>query len=304
MKESKDMTPTQRFRRLVIGGSGAVLSGAGLLAWFAGRQLTQRPEPDAYANPAQFDLPFEQVSFPSRNDGMTLRGWFVPAEDAKSTIIFCPGHTGSMHSDLEHAPWFHHAGYDVLMFDWRGRGRSDSAVVSFGILERRDLLGAIDFLAERGVERVGLMGFSMGGAVAMTTSPLSEAVAAVVSDGAFVRVMDAVTNGMMRQRGVPAPIASVLSRPIVWAASLQLGVDLTLIDPIRWAEFFRAPLLMIHGQRDPYVPHHAAYQLYHKAREPKELWMVPEAGHREIYRLREEEYKERVVEFFDRWLTG
>lgn len=293
-----------RLRRLMLGGSAGILGAAGLFSWFAGQQLIQRPESDAYANPAQSDLPFEQVSFQSRNDHVTLRGWFMPADDAKGTLILCPGHTGSMHSDLIYAPWLHAAGYNLLMFDWRGRGRSDSGVVSFGILERRDLLGAIDFLEERGIDKVGLLGFSMGGAVAMTTSPLSEAVAAVVSDGAFGRVTDAVANGMVQQRGVPATIANVLSHPVVWAASLQLGVDLTLIDPIRWTEFFRAPLLMIHGQRDPYVPPHAAYQLYHKAREPKELWMVPEAGHREIYRLREEEYTERVVGFFDRWLTG
>lgn len=293
-----------RFRRLTLGGSAGILGAAGLFSWYAGQQLIQRPEPDAYANPAQFDLPFEQVSFTSCNDDVTLRGWFVPAEDAKSTIIFCPGHTGSVHSDLDYAPWFHGAGYDLLLFDWRGRGRSDSAEVSFGILERRDLLGAIDFLGERGIEQVGLMGFSMGGAVAMATSPMSEAVAAVVADSALVRVADAVANGLVQQRGMPPAIANALSRPIVWAASFQLGVDVTVIDPIRWADFFRAPLLMIHGQRDPYVPPHMAYRLYHAAREPAELWMVPDAGHREIYQLREEEYKARVIGFFDQWLES
>ncbi|MFQ5855403.1 MAG: alpha/beta hydrolase [Anaerolineae bacterium] len=292
-----------RLRRVVIGGSAAAVGAAGLFSWFAGQQLTKRPEPDAYANPARFDLPFEPVSFSSR-DGVTLRGWFIPAEDGRGTIVFCPGHTGSMHSDLGYVPWFHEAGYDLLMFDWRGRGRSDGAVTSLGILERRDLLGAIDFLQKRGVEQVGLMGFSMGGAVAMATSPMSEAVAAVVSDGAFTRVRDVVVSAMVRQRGMPPAIARLISRPIIWAASLQLGVDITLIDPIRWADFFRAPLLMIHGQQDPYVPPAAAYQLYHAAREPKELWMVPEAGHRDIYQLRQEEYKERVIGFFDRWLNG
>lgn len=297
------MTSGRRFRQVAIGGSAAALSTAGLLAWLAGQRLTQRPEPDAYTNPARFDLPFEPVAFRSR-DGVTLRGWVIPAQNARGTIIFCPGHTGSMHSDLIYAPWFHRAGYDLLMFDWRGRGRSDGAVTSLGILERRDLLGAIDFLAERSVQRVGLMGFSMGGAVAMATSPMSEAVAAVVADGAFTRVADAVANGMVQQQGVPPAIARLISRPVIWAASLHLGVDLTLIDPLRWVEFFRAPLLMIHGQRDPYVPTAAVRRLYHVAREPKELWLVPEAGHREVYQLRQREYQERVLTFFERWVSN
>lgn len=295
------MTATQRFRQLIIGGSAA-LGTAGLLAWSAGQQLTRRSEPDTYANPAQFDLPFDLVSF-SSPDGVTLRGWFIPAEHARGTIIFCPGHTGSMHSDLIYVPWFHEAGYNLLLFDWRGRGRSDSAGTSLGILERRDLLGAINFLSERGIKRVGLMGFSMGGAVAMVTSPMSDAVAAVVSDGAFTRVADAVANGMVHQRGIPPAIARLTSRPIIWAASLQLGVDLTLIDPIRWVDFFRAPLLMIHGAQDPYASTAAVQQLYRAAREPKELWLVPEAGHREVYQLRPGEYTERVLGFFNRWLS-
>ncbi|MFQ5340382.1 MAG: alpha/beta hydrolase [Anaerolineae bacterium] len=296
------MSSEQRFRRMAIRGSAVALGTAGLFAWLAGQQLTRRPDPDAYTNPGALGLPSDPVSFPSR-DGVTLRGWFIPKEDARGAIIFCPGHTGSVHSDLACAPWLHQAGYALLMFDWRGRGRSDGAATSLGILERRDLLGAIDFLGQRGAERVGLMGFSMGGAVAVATSPMSESVAAIVSDGAFARVRDVVVSGMV-WRGMPPAIASLVSRPIIWAASLQLGVDFTLIDPIRWADFCRAPLLMIHGQRDPFVPPWAAYQLYHAAREPKELWMVPEAGHRNIHELRPQEYRDRVVGFFDRWLGG
>lgn len=294
------MASARRVGRRTIRGSAVALGTAGLFSWLAGQRLIRRSNPDAYTNPGAFDLPFEAVIFPSR-DGVTLRGWLIPKEDARGTIIFCPGHTGSVHSDLAYAPWFHQAGYALLMFDWRGRGHSDGAVTSLGILERRDLLGAIDFLGQRGVEHVGLMGFSMGGAVAVATSPMSEAVSAVVSDGAFARVRDVVASGMVR-RGIPPAIASLVSRPIIWAASLQLGVDLTLIDPIRWADFCRAPLLMIHGQRDPFVPPWAAYRLYHAAREPKELWMVPEAGHRDIHRLRPQEYQDRVLGFFNRWL--
>lgn len=297
------MSAMKRFPQLAIGGAAAVFGVAGLLAWLAGQELTKRPAPDAYANPTQFGLSYEPVVFSSR-DGVTLRGWFIPAGESRSTVIICPGHSGSMHSDLKDAPWFHEAGYNLFMFDWRGRGLSDGAVTSLGILERRDLLGAIDFLSERDIERVGLMGFSMGGAVAMATSPMTEAVAVVVSDGGFSRVQDVVAGGLVRQRGMPPAIARLASRPIIWAASLQLGVDITLIDPIRWADFFRAPLLMIHGQRDPFVSPWAAYQLYHAAREPKELWMVPEAGHRDIQQLRQQEYRERVLGFFTRWLDG
>ena len=142
----------------------------------------------------------------------------------------------------------------------------------------------------------------MGGAVAMATSPMSEAVAAIVADGAFTRVQDAIANGMVQRYGISPAVARLVSPPIIWAASLQLGVDITLIDPIRWADFICAPLLLIYGRQDPFVLPEAAQALYEAAREPKELWLVPEAGHRDVHILRSQEYQTRVIAFFDRWL--
>ena len=280
----------------------ATAAGAlGAFSWIAAGRVLQRPEPDAYANPGTYGLPFEPVSFPSRDD-LTLRGWWIPKEEAKGTIVLCPGALGSVHSDLVYAPWLHEAGYNLLLFDWRGRGRSDGAVASLGVLERRDLLGALDWVKERGIPRVGLLGFSMGGAVAISTAPVTDAVAAVVADGTFARVRDALINGIARQ--YPPAVAEVLGRLLLPAMSLRLGADVTLVDPIRWVRFLRAPLLLIHGGRDEYVSAESAHELYAAAREPKEFWFVPEAGHREVYELRPQEYRERVLGFFARWLSS
>lgn len=282
--------------------AGALATATGLVVWYAGRQLIERTQPDPYLNPGRLGLPFETVAFASR-DGVTIRGWLIPADHPQATIVICPGHFGSMHSDLDCVPWLREAGYDVLLFDWRGRGRSDGTATSLGILERRDLLGAVDWLAERGVKQLGVLGFSMGAAVAIAAVPLAPSIGAVVADSPFPRVLDTIVTGMVR-RGVPRPLARLAARPIVWSASLQAEVDLTLIDPVRWVAFTSAPLLLMHGGRDPFLPRSDAQQLFRSAREPKALWSVPEAGHRELYSRRPGEYQTRVLEFLGMWLVA
>jgi dipeptidyl aminopeptidase/acylaminoacyl peptidase len=63
-------------------------------------------------------------------------------------------------------------------------------------------------------------------------------------------------------------------------------------------------VLIIHGMEDRQVPAGHARQLYAAAGEPKELWIVPGAGHTGSLAQAPEEYAARVVAFFDRWLVS
>lgn len=279
---------------------GAVIGG---LALYSARVLTRRRVPDAPASPADYGLNYEEVAFPSR-DGLTLRGWFIPAASPRGTVIFCHGHAGSMDPDLKYAPAFHDRSYNVLMFNFRAHGGSDGHLVSMGSLEQQDLLGAVDLLRERGIERLGVLGFSMGGRVAISTAPQTDAIAAVVSDGAPVAILEAIAAGS-RERGLPGFLAVPIARLTLWLAGRWVGCNLAAADAVRWAP--RLPpgaLLLVHGGRDPYVSTAAVKGLFAAAREPKELWIVPEAGHREVDKLRPDEYLERVIGFFDRYLDA
>ena len=114
-------------------------------------------------SPADYRLAFENISFIPR-DGLTLSGWFIPAPHPRGTIIVCHGYTGDCSPDLQYAPLFYRHNYNALYFDFRGHGMSDGNYTSLVFFERFDLLAALDFLHARGITRVGLFGFSMGGA--------------------------------------------------------------------------------------------------------------------------------------------
>jgi alpha-beta hydrolase superfamily lysophospholipase len=266
-------------------------------------RLTQPERNLAGGIPSDYGLPYETVSFPSY-DGTILRGWFVPAIEPRATVIFCHGRAGSKAPDLIYVPQFRQHGFNVLLFDFRAHGESDGRKSSLVYYERWDLLAALAYLRERGIEEVGLMGFSMGAAVAIATAPLSKAVRAVIADSAFAELRTILVT-YLRQRGVPKRIASGLAMLIIWAAGLRLRCRLPDADPLRWVgRVTPRPLLLIHGGQDQWIPASDASRLYEAAGEPKELWVVPEAEHRCADKVCPEEYMSRVLSFFDRWLVA
>jgi fermentation-respiration switch protein FrsA (DUF1100 family) len=292
------------------------LAVVGAIAWLWSTELIKSPEPDQPSSPTEYGLPFTEVLFSSQ-DGLTLHGWFVPAQDvtgfsledddwaggSRGTVVLGHGRFGSKDPDLKYVPWLREAGYNSFLFDFRGHGRSEGNYTSFGFHERKDLLGAIDFLAGKGISSVGVLGFSLGGAVGISTAAVCEEIRAVIADGTFVALRGALARGA-RERGVPSWVVRWLGAFILWLAGRRVGGDLEESEPIRWVgEIAPRALFLIHGERDRYVSTDDVRLLYDRAGEPKELWIVPDAEHRRAHELYPEEYRQRVLGFFDRYLT-
>ena len=287
---------------LGIGLLGVIFLIAVLFArcWRAAGELIFPARRCAASTPADYGLVAEAISFQTR-DGLTLRGWFVPATGlAKGTIVFSHGYAGDCSPDLVYVPLLNRAGYNVCLFDYRGHGASDGNFTSLVYFERRDLLSALDFLHQRGIERIGLIGFSMGGAIALATAALDPLVVGVVSDCTFGE-MSRIIGNAASQRGAPAPFATLIGWLVELMASIRLRANLFSADPIRSiARIAPRPVLIMHGEADEAVPSSEAQRLYQMARPPKELWVVPQAGHRKIEQVAPDEYKQRLIGFFDR----
>ncbi|MGB5933521.1 MAG: alpha/beta hydrolase [Anaerolineae bacterium] len=303
----------------IIIGTAIVFSCAalGTIAFWGASQLIYPPEPDPEGSPSDYGLPYLEVVFPSR-DRLRLHGWFIPSErsplppladddwsgDSKGTVIFCHGRFGSKDPDLKYAPFFREAGYNTFLFDFRGHGRSEGEYSSFGYYERLDLLGAIDLLQSKGISRFGVLGFSLGGVVGIATAAQSEAIMAVISDGGFAEVRKVVEAGS-RKKGFPTLLAALIVPLMLWMAGRRLGCDLSEADSLRWVDKITPrALLLIHGAEDPYISVEDVRRLYEAAGEPKELWIVSEAGHRQVDEVRPAEYRRRVLGFFDRYLAS
>jgi fermentation-respiration switch protein FrsA (DUF1100 family) len=269
-----------------------------VVSWLGSNYLLARRPPDKADSPANYGLAVEAAEFRS-GDGVTLRGWYIAAENSVKTIIVCSGANGSLDADVHVAPWLHEAGFNVLLFNWRAHGQSEGEVVTLGFNERYDLIAAVQFAKSQGAERVGVLGFSMGGTVAIATAAVYEDINAVVADSPFVYLLSAVAGGLI-ERGVPEGLSFLLARLFVIAGCLRASLNLFDVDLTRWIHRVAPrPLLLIFGEQDVIAPKSEVDLIFARAREPKEVWRVPEAAHRNIYLQRPDEYRQRIREFFD-----
>ncbi len=260
--------------------------------------LTRRFYLKEIHTPAEYGLEFEEISFPTP-DGLTLRGWLVPGSAPERVVVILHGHGGSIDYDVQYIPYLHAAGYSVLQFDFRAHGRSQGNATTFGYLERQDVQGAVKFLHERGLKRIALHGFSLGGMVAMTSAPICPEVNVVVDDGGPVRLRSALL-GWCLERGVPGWLAPALVWLVIAETSLRFGVNLYRFEPVRWVgKIAPRPLLLIHGEHDQYV---TDFNDLLKAVSPSEVWRLPDHGHVTASLNLRDEYWNHVIAFLNRYL--
>ncbi len=283
--------------------AGALALAVLALAYAATVPLMRRREPDPPDSPTHHDLPGEEVRFPSR-DGLLLGGWWIPAGgDARGTVVMCPGQNGSLDKDIPQTVPLQRAGFNVLLFDFRAHGRSEGELVTLGALEQADLFGALDYMEkERAVRRAGVLGFSMGAGVALLVAAQDARVAVLVVDGAFPRLAG-LLQSYLRRHGVPGPLAGGFARLVLWVASLRAGYQISRANPIALADRIRAPALFIHGERDPFVRTDEVRALAARVAGPAEVWSLADCGHREANKRHPDEYAQRVVGWFARYLA-
>lgn len=259
--------------------------------------LTRRFQLTQVHTPAEYGLGYEDVTFPAA-DGVTLGGVWIPAPGSEKAVVILHGHGGSLDWDIQRAPHFHRAGFNVLLFDFRAHGRSEGNLATFGYLERQDVIGAVEFLKSRGMKRIGLLGFSYGGMASMLAAPLCPEVNAVVSDGGPARLRSAIEGRAVEWR-LARPVGRFLGWLTVATTSARLGVNLFCFEPVRWVgKIAPRPLLFIHGELDKYLPDFD--ELFAAAGEPKQTWRLPGVDHTKASEAQPEEYYCRVVGFFER----
>lgn len=294
----------QGWFRLGLWASGLVmigLVGTGVqLAYDRAYGLVHPGHIPTVAQPAEVGLTdYQSVSFLT-SDGLTLRGWYMPAHNA-SVVIFVHGHGGNRGALLAEAAYIVAYGYGALLYDTRNSGESEGTLTTFGLLEVNDVSAAVDFaLAQPGVERVALLGHSMGAGTVLMAGARLPGVSAVVAESAFSSLEDNVANGVRHLTGLPAfPFAPL----VVFFGQREAGMDIRQARPIdAIADLSPRPVLLVHGALDKAVPVTNAYALYAAAQEPKELYLLDDAGHDDLLLTGGPEFQTRILNFLDKAL--
>jgi uncharacterized protein len=259
-----------------------------------------RPERNAFeAQPSDFGLQYEDVSFSPRGDRLTLRGWLLPGSPATPYLIFVHGigdqRTGNKALDLA-SRLVHQDGYNVLVFDLRAQGTSDGNFVSAGQFERNDVLGAFDFLVSRGVvpDRIALIGRSYGAAIALMAASLEPGITAVVADSPFADVKDRIAREAARKTRMPEGIVRIFVPMAGTLAKYIYGIHFSELRPEQAVAQLRYPILVIHGEADDRVPVGEGRRVYAAAPAGSRLWTLPGVGHGQAFRTHPEEYVQLV----------
>jgi dipeptidyl aminopeptidase/acylaminoacyl peptidase len=269
--------------------------------------LLTRPMRMAFAGDPQtsINLAYQQVTLAARADGVRLAAWYIPPPgdpppDRQRVIVFVHGKDACKSCEfgarsMSFARAMHDQGFAVFMLDLRGHGESASAALTYGLRERNDVLGAVDWLLARGYRpgSIGLLGVSLGAASSLFAAAEEPAIGAVVSDSAYADIRSVFVNASDRMGGAPAsilPVGAVLAR---W----MTGEDILAASPIdQVARIAPRPVMIIHGAEDRLVPPAHALRLARAA--GTQAWLIPGANHARTYTTAPEEYARRVGDFF------
>lgn len=238
----------------VIAYLGAVL----LLPWLENSLIFFPSKyPDGEWQPS--GLQYEDANFAAA-DGVKLHGWYVPAEDPIAVVLFCHGNGGNLtHREDVMRAMQRYVGATILVFDYRGYGRSEGSPSEQGVLS--DARAARAWLAQRaGIaeQDIVLMGESLGGAVAVDLA---------AHNGARALVLENTFTSLPDMAAVHYPWL-----PARWLMRSRL-------DSLAKISQYHGPLLMAHGDADSIVPYALGEQLFAAANEPKQWVREPGIDH-------------------------
>lgn len=273
-------------------------------AWFIASLIIKQPREIVPEEWHKYKLHPENIFFQS-SDGLKLAGSFISGTNG-ATVILLHGYGRSKEQMLPQASFLQAAGFNVLIFDFRASGGSEGKFITFGQTEQADLAGAVEYLKSRGdidMGKVGLFGFSMGGAVALMKSGGLPEIRAIAINSTFAHFKSVIWQNFRTYfKGLPFfPMGWV----VLWIMKFRTGINYANINPITYVQQLKArPLMIMHGAHDKRIPVKDAVELYQAAPWMKEFWLVREAEHSDLYAVTKEQYEEKMVGFFGRYLLS
>ena len=280
-------------KRVVLAIALAGLGFAGLIAvrsWrFALAQL--HPPRAAVPSPPKVDG-LKDVEF-AEPEGTALRGWWVPSKN-RAAIILLHGHGGTRGQMAPELEILARHGYGVLAFDFPGHGASGGELVTWGDHEQASLRAAIAFVSAQpdvDPQRLGALGFSMGGTTVVEVAAVDPRLKAIAASGTYTCLADELNfEGKKWGPLSQIPIKLAMKHAGVAVDDIHPVADICKIAP--------RPVLLIEGTADDSTPVEMETRLFDAACEPKTHWLVPGAHHGDYAGIDGAGYERRLVLLF------
>lgn len=255
-----------------------------------------------YDHPEQLHLPFTPELI-----GSTVGpcpAWLFPAGDGDTWVIQVHGRGTTRAECLRAVPVFHALGITSLVVSYRNDGeapRSRSGTYALGATEWRDVDAAVGFARRRGARRIIVMGWSMGGAIALQlalNSAHGDAIAGLILESPVVdwRV---VLQFQAREQRVPGAISGLAMEALQaeWASPLTrtgAAIRLDQLDIVARAAELRHPILILHSDDDGFVPSDASHRLVAARPDLVEMQVFEVARHTKLWNYDQDRWTESI----------
>jgi uncharacterized protein len=271
-------------RRLAVGMGVLALLYASACGYMWATQIEQVFEPKVgfQTTPDRMGMKYDELRIPTGSgaDAGELYVWWVPSDKTDApTILYLHGNDRNLSNNLEHTQRLHNMGYNVLVADYRGYGKSSGGKPSEKkVYEDAEAVWQYLF-RQRGVypRQTFIYGHSLGGAIAINLAVHHPEAAGLIAESTFTSM-----RAMGEKEYAFLPVGWLLNQRF---ESLQKIPDLKI------------PLLLIHGTWDKRVPVDMARQLYAAAPEPKTLVLIEGGEHNNSGAIGWVEYRDALSAF-------
>jgi alpha-beta hydrolase superfamily lysophospholipase len=270
----------------------ATLLGIAIVCFLSAGWLLAHPVQTRIGNPPA-DLDAQAVTFAS-DSGANVHGWWCPIENARGAVLLLPGIRANRLSMVDRARFLRRAGYSVALIDFQATGETKGDHITFGWKESRDALAGVNFIRQIDpTARVAIVGTSLGGVAALLATPPLK-VDALVLEEVYPTIQIATRNRMENYLGAFGRILTpLLLNQLQW----RLGVSASQLRPVDHIADVECPVLIMSGEKDRKTRPSDTQMLVERARSPKHVWFVPNAGHVDLHRAAREDYESRVLAF-------
>lgn len=244
------------------------------------------------------DLPVHSVSIPASN-GTDVHGWLAYGNDGNGAILLVHSIRSNRVEMLSRARFLTKQGYHVLLIDLQAHGETPGSRITFGVLESENVEAAVNFLRNRFPnERIGAIGVSLG-AAAIVLAKHDLRLNAVILESLHPTLEEAIEN---RLRLFLGELGTFFLPLLLFQIAFFTDTPIDQLNPINRINNLNSPLLIISGTNDKHTTLPETERLFAAAKEPKELWVVPGAGHFNMHDYAGRTYEQEVSEFLEHYL--